>query len=554
MDARPLLSATDIIRNAQRKITADIHENVRRTEQLTKFCEDYSRLDTTLSTLADQTSHPLMVPLGPLAFMPGRAVHTNEVFVLLGENYFVERSTKQAREIIDRRLTVLKEEVKTLNEEYEAMRLRLGMTEEMQQGHDALGVGNVVDIREEYTSDDEDKDERLASGKQDVPAPRVAKSVAAAAADDAEEERRMARLMELLALEEEEERREKAQAQGAQQDADKATASSDASSTSEPHGTKRPKSCLKGDSLDHVNKSVRIMAPGEAEAKPPSAYPQQRPPIATGFNSAFTGAVVERAVEPPPELDSLFFGYTQAPQHATSSPVPVPTPAPAASVFHQAPPLPSSVLATSPVGPSSFAYAMPAQQQQPQQPQQPQQYYQQPSLMTLNDGSGGIVSLTVLGSGTGPAHTIPVVPQQLAPPQQQSVVVPQHHHHVGSPPPVIMPFAAASSPVEPHRLPSPPSVLAASSSSSTASTTTHKRAFSDSPVVERRTSVGGDPFSPIGVAPSAVERPSVVGSAFSGTILEREPTALAPQAREEDTVQPPKKMSRFRAMRSGDKS
>jgi hypothetical protein len=106
------------------------------------------------------------VPLGPLAFMPGRAVHTNEVFVLLGENYFVERSTKQAREIIDRRLTgtphthththttrhtarasrvscrvaiahtVLKEEVKTLNEEYEAMRLRLGMTEEMRQGHD----------------------------------------------------------------------------------------------------------------------------------------------------------------------------------------------------------------------------------------------------------------------------------------------------------------------------------------------------------------------------------------------------------------------------------
>jgi hypothetical protein len=383
----------------------------------------------------------------------------------------------------------------------------------------------------------------------------VAKSVAAAAADDAEEERRMARLMELLALEEEEERREKAQAQGAQQDADKATASSDASSTSEPHGTKRPKSCLKGDSLDvptphtlhthdtqhdthdahafdvgltssalqHVNKSVRIMAPGETEAKPPSAYPQQRPPIATGFNSAFTGAVVERAVEPTPELDSLFFGYTQAPQHATSSPVPVPTPA--ASVHH-APPPSSSVLATSPIGPSSFAYAMPAQQQQPQQPQQ---YYQQPSLMTLNDGSGGIVSLTVLGSGTGPAHTIPVVPQQLAPPQQQSVVVPQHHHHhhVGSPPPVIMPFAAASSPVEPHRLPSPPSVLAASSS--TASTTTHKRAFSDSPVVERRTSVGGDPFSPIGVAPSAVERPSVVGSAFSGTILEREPTALAPQ-------------------------
>lgn len=40
-----------------------------------------------------------------MAFVPGRAVHTNEVFVLLGENYFVERSTKQAREVIERRLS-----------------------------------------------------------------------------------------------------------------------------------------------------------------------------------------------------------------------------------------------------------------------------------------------------------------------------------------------------------------------------------------------------------------------------------------------------------------
>ena len=50
---------------------------------------------------------------------------------------------------------------------------------------------------------------------------------------------------------------------------------------------------LTSSASQHVNKSVRIMAPGETEAKPPSAYPQQRPPIATGFNSAFTGAVVD---------------------------------------------------------------------------------------------------------------------------------------------------------------------------------------------------------------------------------------------------------------------
>ena len=35
--------------------------------------------------------------------MPGEIIHTNEVMVLLGDNWFAERSAKQACEIIDRR-------------------------------------------------------------------------------------------------------------------------------------------------------------------------------------------------------------------------------------------------------------------------------------------------------------------------------------------------------------------------------------------------------------------------------------------------------------------
>ena len=44
------------------------------------------------------------VPFGKLAFMPGQLVHTNEILVLLGDNWFVERSAKQAAEIVDRRM------------------------------------------------------------------------------------------------------------------------------------------------------------------------------------------------------------------------------------------------------------------------------------------------------------------------------------------------------------------------------------------------------------------------------------------------------------------
>ena len=39
-----------------------------------------------------------------MAFIPGQLVHTNEILVLLGDNWFVDRSAKQAAEIVDRRV------------------------------------------------------------------------------------------------------------------------------------------------------------------------------------------------------------------------------------------------------------------------------------------------------------------------------------------------------------------------------------------------------------------------------------------------------------------
>ena len=36
--------------------------------------------------------------------MPGQLVHTNEITVLLGDNYFLERSASQAADIVLRRL------------------------------------------------------------------------------------------------------------------------------------------------------------------------------------------------------------------------------------------------------------------------------------------------------------------------------------------------------------------------------------------------------------------------------------------------------------------
>ena len=106
------------------------------------------------------------MPLNSVGLMPGRLEHTNEVTVLLGDNYFAERSATQARDILGRRI----EHVSRLAKEEEAaLDEALGQQlagEQVQQRLDKLragvregqeGVGGQqggglreVDIREAY--------------------------------------------------------------------------------------------------------------------------------------------------------------------------------------------------------------------------------------------------------------------------------------------------------------------------------------------------------------------------------------------------------------------
>lgn len=72
-------------------------------ERLAQYEHDYDSLCSRLRTLPDSVSHEVMVPLNSLAFMPGRLVHTNEILVLLGDNWFAERSARQALAIAERR-------------------------------------------------------------------------------------------------------------------------------------------------------------------------------------------------------------------------------------------------------------------------------------------------------------------------------------------------------------------------------------------------------------------------------------------------------------------
>lgn len=58
------------------------------------------------------------MPIGTKALMRGKIVHTNEIMVCLGENYFVKQSAKGAQEICNRRITKIDKMIEDLDKEH----------------------------------------------------------------------------------------------------------------------------------------------------------------------------------------------------------------------------------------------------------------------------------------------------------------------------------------------------------------------------------------------------------------------------------------------------
>ncbi|GAU90039.1 hypothetical protein RvY_02517 [Ramazzottius varieornatus] len=106
----------------------------------------YLDLRARLSMIAEQTRYPSTVPLGPHALVHGELVHTNEILVLLGDGYFVERTAKQACEIADRRIIAVDGILRKLDEERKIVQNKLDMLSTMirQQGIEE----DIVEIRE----------------------------------------------------------------------------------------------------------------------------------------------------------------------------------------------------------------------------------------------------------------------------------------------------------------------------------------------------------------------------------------------------------------------
>ncbi|KAK3086125.1 hypothetical protein FSP39_013907, partial [Pinctada imbricata] len=117
-----------------------------------KFKSDYKALQERLLSLPDKMKHEVMVPFGSVAFMPGELVHTNEILVLLGDNWFVDRSAKQAAEIVQRRIKSIEKEICQLKEQRKLLEPRLQFTSEISQASQEKGL---VDITEEFDPEKE---------------------------------------------------------------------------------------------------------------------------------------------------------------------------------------------------------------------------------------------------------------------------------------------------------------------------------------------------------------------------------------------------------------
>ncbi|CAB1322967.1 unnamed protein product [Coregonus sp. 'balchen'] len=123
---------------------------------------DYEALEDRLKTLPDQVSYDIMVPFGPLAFMPGKLVHTNEITVLLGDNWFAKCSAKQAQKLVEHRKKHVNSALDDLHKTRKNFEARVGFTEDLEKLSGAKG--DYVEIREEVGS----IEEIVSKGKQRV--------------------------------------------------------------------------------------------------------------------------------------------------------------------------------------------------------------------------------------------------------------------------------------------------------------------------------------------------------------------------------------------------
>lgn len=111
-------------------------QNHQRQREIAAKRAEYASLSTTLDGLVQRSRISLLAPVaGGLAYLPARLVNTNQLVVLLGDGWFVERSAAQAKDIVQRRLQYLDAQGEELRGELKSLEEKITlMGDELREG------------------------------------------------------------------------------------------------------------------------------------------------------------------------------------------------------------------------------------------------------------------------------------------------------------------------------------------------------------------------------------------------------------------------------------
>lgn len=146
------------LRAEHAKVVSSCKEKI---QHWVKVQSDYEALQERLKTLPDKLCYDVMVPLGPLALMPGQLIHTNEVTVLLGDNWFAKCSAKEAARLVDHRKKHVQEALDDLHKVMNNFESRIRFTDWEKRVNEKE---DIIEIHEEIENEDVETKDLISDG------------------------------------------------------------------------------------------------------------------------------------------------------------------------------------------------------------------------------------------------------------------------------------------------------------------------------------------------------------------------------------------------------
>ncbi|PVV03730.1 hypothetical protein BB560_001805 [Smittium megazygosporum] len=113
-----------------------------------QFRKEYNDLVKILTDFPDKIRYDSMIPVTDVAFVPGTIEKTNEILVLLGDNYFVKCSAKQAIEIAKRREEYVSEKIQSIDNQISSIEEKLSLLPQQLDSNLGTQDEDFIEIKE----------------------------------------------------------------------------------------------------------------------------------------------------------------------------------------------------------------------------------------------------------------------------------------------------------------------------------------------------------------------------------------------------------------------